>query len=42
MESRVILVAFLAAFALVATGAAITTAKQVHDHRMAALERSRN
>lgn len=42
MRSRVVLVAFFVAFALAATGAAITTAEQVHHHRTAALERSRN
>jgi hypothetical protein len=40
MAYRVVLVALFFAFALATAGAVITTAKQVHDHHIASLERS--
>ena len=42
MAYRVILGAFFGAFVFAAVGAVITTTKQVHDHKIATLERGRN
>jgi hypothetical protein len=42
MAYRVVLVALFFAFALATAGAVITTTKQIHDHRVAYLERGRS
>jgi len=42
MAYRVILGAFFGAFVFAAVGAVITTTKQVHNHKIATLERGRN